>query len=237
MRIRTPQTRTTRLGATALAGVVGASLLGLGSAPALAVPGPVVAHEAAECTVTDTVLTWGVKESFRSYIDTIAKGTATPDGEGVTYETPNYIWAPGSGTVSNHGDAASIAQTGTVHFEGHEGVLQLFVANPSLEIVSAEEAYLRLDLKSTTPTGEEAIDEQQVRAVELDIAGRLSADGVALTFDAAPGKLTPEGAKAFGGFYAAYDEMDPVTLTGKTSCEFEAGALPEPESTETPQAQ
>lgn len=234
MRPRTSTTRQLSLGATALAGLLGASLLGLAPAQAVPAPTPAFGHETAQCEVTDSTLSWGVKESFRAYIDGIAKGSWTV--EGATYATPEFSWT-GAGTVSNHGDTASIAHTGQVHFEGHEGVLQLFISNPTLEIVSADEAYLRLDMKSTTVDGTDGPAEEQVRAIELDTAGRLSADGTTLTLDAAPAKLTPEGAVAFASFYPDYEEMDPVSLTGKTSCTFEAGALPEPSPSETPQAQ
>ncbi|MBC9936649.1 MULTISPECIES: HtaA domain-containing protein [unclassified Leucobacter] len=215
-------------GAFAAIGVVAACAIAPAAvaAPLVASPaaGPLAAEMGVGCTVSDASLEWGIIERWRAYITgTIANGDWTLK-DGVEYETPAFRWAAGSGAIEADG-SGSIGFTGGVLFAGHEGLLQLDVANPTLELVSPTEAYLLLDLASTKQTGEPDVTLPQVRAVKLDLAGRIVVNGVTLEIVDAPGRFTAEGASAFGGFYAAGEEVDPLSLTAQADgCALEAGA-------------
>lgn len=180
----------------------------------------------AACEVTDATLSWGTLARWRAYIQgSIAHGSWSEEGN-VSYELPDFVWTEGEGILATTGEMGSVTLDGEVLFTGHGGNLQVRVGSPTFEIVDAEEAYLVLDLSSTKPSGEDDIMVTQERAVKLDIAGTMTADGDTLTFANIEGQLTAEGAAAFGGFYSAGEPVDPVTLvvTAGNGCEFLASA-------------
>lgn len=180
----------------------------------------------AACEVSDATLEWGVIERWRSYISgSIAKGKWEVEGN-VEYETPNFTWTEGEGSIAQNGEAAKVEFEGTIHFSGHDDLLQVDLENPTLEIVDSEEAYLLLDLSSTTQTGEPEVSVKQERAVLLDIADAVTVEGDTFTLTEAEGQLTAEGAAAFGGFYSAGEDIDPVTVTATATegCTFGAVA-------------
>lgn len=214
-------------GFTALTGAVL-----LAPATAQAAPGEVRHAEPrhtesiAACDVTDATLNWGTLERWRAYIQgSIAQGSWSEEGN-VAYELPEFRWSEGEGIVAVTAEAGSVNFEGTVVFEGHDGLLNVTLGNPTLEIVDPTEAYLLLDLSSTKQSGEPDIEVKQERAVKLDFnAASGKVDGNTLTFNALEGQLTAEGAAAFGGFYSAGEQVDPVTVTmstGDSGCSFVA---------------
>ncbi len=63
------------------------------------------------CPVDDATLTWGFKETFRSYISgSIANGEWTV-ADGATYETPDFGWSDGTGAYDPDGGEGLIAFT------------------------------------------------------------------------------------------------------------------------------
>lgn len=212
--------------ATAALALAGAALIAPSVAPDV-VATPAFAQDAAtECEVTDVTLEWGVLERFRTYIlGSIAKGDWTLDGN-VTYETPTFTWSGGEGTLNPDGSSANIGFTGSVLFSAHGGLLAVELANPTLEIISPDEAYLRLDLTATNTSGEPTVSVIQERAVKLDVAGS-AADGDRIVFEGVSGTLTAEGASAFGGFYEEGQPVDSITVT-VPSCVIEQPVVDEP---------
>ena len=153
-------------------------------------------------------MTWGFKESFRSYISgTIANGEWTV-ADGATYTTPNFGWADGIGTISD-GDG-DIRFTGSIEFTGHGGILDTTVANPRLELTGSSTATLVMDVSGTTQQGA-AVDEKAVKFAAVDLSAAKYGDGSVAIVDA-PVTLTEAGAAAFGT-YAAGEQLDPVTVT------------------------
>ncbi|MGV8876288.1 MAG: HtaA domain-containing protein, partial [Rhodoglobus sp.] len=60
----------------------------------------IAATNTATCSVSDAAITWGVKESLRSYISgTIAHGEWTVS-DGASYSTPNFGWSDGAGALN-----------------------------------------------------------------------------------------------------------------------------------------
>jgi len=170
---------------------------------------PTVAAAADACEVQSSTLTWGFKESFRSYISgSIANGQWTV-ADGATYETPSFGWTDGQGTFDRA--TGTLAFTGSITFTGHGGILNTTVANPEIRFVDGQHAVLLVDVSGTTQQGAQ-IDEQQVEFVDLDLAGAITSDAATVSVTDAAATLTAAGAEAFGT-YQAGEQFDPITLT------------------------
>lgn len=181
--------------------LVAAALAGasLGGVPMAA---PVV------CDVTDATLTWGFKESFRSYIDgDIANGSWSSAGN-ASYATPNFTWSGGTGTYTPIYDRLEVAFTGSVEFTGHDGLLDTTIADPSVR-VDGKSGTLSLDVSGPTMEGEQ-IDSADVRFVGLVSTGTTgNSSRRQVQADSA---LTADGAVAFPN-YEAGTSFDPVLIT------------------------
>jgi hypothetical protein len=182
---------------------------------AIAVASGPAAGAADTCTVTGSDLTWGFKESFRSYIySTIANGQWTVS-DGATYETPSFGFTNGSGSYDPPSGKGTVDFSGTIEFTGHGGILDTIVANPHVRFADASTAYLLLDVSGTTQEGAE-IAEQTVEFARIDLAAAaVDVTGDTLHIVNAPATLTANGAHAFGT-YPAGEPLDPVTLTIST---------------------
>ena len=168
------------------------------------------------CAVESGDLTWGFKESFRSYISgSIANGEWTV-ADGATYETPDFGWTDATGTYDAATSAGQVDFTGSITFTGHDGVLNTTVANPSIRFDSADSATLLLDVTGTT---QEGVSEEKtaVEFVTLDLSAATvdSADGV-VTITGAPAVLTADGSEVFGT-YEAGEAFDAVTVSFTTA--------------------
>ncbi len=161
------------------------------------------------CPVDAGTLTWGFKESFRSYISgSIANGEWIVS-DGATYATPEFGWSGGKGAYDAEGGL--VAFTGAVEFTGHGGILDTTVANPQLRFIDADTAVLVLDVSGTTQDGA-TVDQKGVEFVDIDLSGAMENKDGTLTVTAAPTVLTPAGAAAFGT-YEAGEPFDPVSFT------------------------
>jgi len=193
------------LGGSALAG----SLL---LVPAIG-PDTAAAAEDGACVVTDGSFTWGVKESFRSYISgSIANGSWEPS-EGATYETPDFQWSGATGEIDPETGTGTVSFVGTVHFTGHDGVLDLTMANPTIEFEGDGKAALLLDTRSTDATGEVAIDAEQEWVGEVTVTDAVAPQNSELELTDMTTVLTNSGAKAFAGFYESGVELDPISVS------------------------
>ena len=215
--------------------VVGALALAAAAAvlpaPSGAVAGAAAATGASSCTVSGATLSWGVKESFRSYISgSIAKGAWTPEG-GATYATPSFGWASGAGQLGDGpagdvttgdvpaGDVTTgdVAFVGSVRFTGHQGVLDTTLADPVLRFTSPTSAQLLLDVAGTTQEGV-AVSSPDVPFADVDLSASPVDPGTgALSFAGAPTTLTAEGAAAFGS-YEPGTALDPLTADVPVAC-------------------
>nr|WP_228506740.1 HtaA domain-containing protein [Frigoribacterium sp. VKM Ac-2530] len=164
-------------------------------------------------------MSWGVKESFRSYISgSIAKGAWTPEG-GATYATPSFGWAAGAGQLGDPtaGATGDVAFVGSVRFTGHQGVLDTTIADPVLRFTSATSAQLLLDVAGTTQEGV-AVSSPDVPFADVDLsASPVDPSTGALSFAGAPATLTAEGAAAFGS-YEPGTALDPLTADVPVAC-------------------
>lgn len=163
------------------------------------------------CVITSGDLSWGVRESFRSYISGIANG-AWEVSEGATYETPKFGWTNPVGQIDADTGEGTASFAGLIHFTGHDGALTLKLANPTIEFVGDGTARLLLDSTSQRATGELAIDEEQAYIGKIEGIGDIDPASGAISFVDASVVLTSDGASAFGDFYASGEALDPITL-------------------------
>ena len=165
------------------------------------------------CEVQDVSITWGFKESFRSYISgSIAQGSWEASGD-VGYEIPHFTLTGGTGHVHAARDEGIVAFEGGIVFSGHDGILETSLQNPELIIIGSREATLMFDVTGDT------MEEVSVNQPDVPFAtvtwGRgaenvVPSDGV-WSVEGAQVVLTQEGSDAFGT-YPAGEKMDPLSF-------------------------
>jgi len=194
----------------------------------------VITTTATTCPVSDATLTWGFKESFRSYISgSIANGEWTVT-DGATYEVPNFGWSAGTGSYDSSTSAGLIGFTGTIEFTGHDGALDTTVSNPQVRFVDENTAVVLLDIAGETQDGA-AVDQTAIEFVELDLSAATvtNEDGIVSITDA-PATLTAAGESAFGT-YEAGEAFDGVSIEFSTpECAAPVATTDEPEAEVTP---
>lgn len=174
---------------------------------------PATAPEGA-CEVREVTITWGFKESFRSYISgAIAQGSWETSGD-VGYSLPEFTFTGGEGYVTPDRADADVSFEGALVFTGHEGILDTTLANPRLAVVDTRSAVLYVDVAGDT------MDEVSVSEVDVPFAqvvwGSSDEDVDAETglweVRGAEVVLTEQGSAAFGT-YPAGEVMDPMALS------------------------
>ena len=163
------------------------------------------------CDVRSWEITWGFKESFRSYLSgTIANGGWETAGN-ITYTTPFFTLFGSSGYLNTEGDRGEITGFGRIDFTGHEGFLDQRISGPKFVIESPNRGAIYFSVKGNTQDGV-SVDEASVRFAEVNIQ-RYSVDPGAGVWAlvSAPVVLTEDGAAAFGT-YPAGEAMDPIDI-------------------------
>ena len=184
------------------------------AAAALTLGGVLLASPAAAaeaCPVADATITWGFKESFRSYLSgTIANGEWIVT-EPVTYETPEFGFAGGDGDYDGGSGAGSVVFDGRIQFTGHGGILDTTISAVELRFVDGGRAILVADVSGTTQAGD-PVDARAVEFVSLDLTGVATLEGSTIMITDAPATLTADGAAAFGT-YLEGETFDPLSAT------------------------
>lgn len=186
-----------------------------------AVPATTDVPGSMECTLVDGALSWGIKESFRSYISgSIAEGEWVV-ADGATYATPVFTFPASDGATDMQANQSVVAFRGSVQFSGHGGLLQTTLANPVLTIADGR-AHLALDVASVpmeqAMQGDSTMHTaEQVSFVDVDLTDlTVTQEGEMLTFalDDAATHITADGFAAFGSYQAgtAFDAID-ITVT------------------------
>ncbi len=162
--------------------------------------------------IADGTLDWGVKQSFRTYVTgPVAKGTITAAG-GATQASGNgaFTFSDATGTYDTEAGILKAGFKGAVTFKGHE-----HDGAHSLDLTLGD---LRVNLtkgKGTLSADVADHDETTQDVVLADLSSQsptLTAKDDVISLDKVTATLTETGAKAFGGFYAAGAELDPVSL-------------------------
>ncbi|MFS0713601.1 HtaA domain-containing protein [Microbacterium sp. 2P01SA-2] len=223
--------------ARASLGALVVASLSLGGASAASAVGAAESGSQSACTITDATITWGFKESFRSYISgSIAKGAWEPFG-GVGYETPAFTWSGGTGSYDPETGSGTIAFPGGIRFTGHGGLLDSTVQNATLELAPASGRVIvdlsGVSMESALAGDDTVVTTAQVPLVSLDLAGlETTVSGEALTLAAtdAATAITEEGYAAFGN-YETGTAFDPLSFTASGVC-----ATPTPTAEPSPTA-
>ena len=161
--------------------------------------------------VVDGGLDWGLKASFRNYIQTTAAGTITP-GNGATTNGDGTFHFPldVNGDEYVEGDVTA-AFDGSVHFTGHSGALDLTVSDLRV-VTTGSTGVLVADLVNA-PVGDapETFDDVELVALDLSGSGPIVV-GTSLRWDDIVASLTADGAEAFAGFYTTGTAFDTADL-------------------------
>jgi hypothetical protein len=179
---------------------------------------------AGSCLVENATLGWGFKESFRNYIEGIARG-GWELADGATYTYPTFGFTGGKGSYNPEESSGVVSFGGSIRFTGHDGALNTTLTNPQIEFVDDTTAYILLDVSGTTQDGQ-AIADTAIRFAKLDLAsGTFAQDAGSVTGADIAAVLTDEGAAAFGT-YAAGEELDPVAFTVPLPADCGVAAAP-----------
>ena len=201
--------------------------------PLLAVAGVLVPTQAASAApgdVAGATLSWGFKESFRTYVaGPIAHGSVS--GDGVATASAPYSWSGGTGQST--GGTGSVAYPGSVKFQGHLGMnvpadeyaLDVTISDVRITLSSATAGTLTADVVSRSlETGEFATySDVALAALDLSTASDTSTAEV-VGFSGVSATLTAAGAPAFAGFYEAGTALDALSF----SWPVEQAPAPEP---------
>ena len=175
------------------------------------IPGACASGPAEPVTFGSGWLDWGIKQSFRNYIEgSIATGSyeafdgasRNPDGT-VRFDVLGGAFDPADGS-------GELTIDGSVAFHGHHGQLEMKLSNIRLEL-AGEQGTLFADIVSRALADGSTRDYPGVAlaALTLPPGGPTAiAGGVAL--GPIQSLLTEAGAPPFGGFYAAGTALDPI---------------------------
>lgn len=159
-------------------------------------------------------LDWGIKASFRTYVvGGIAHGTIDV-ADGATRNADGTFHFPVTGGEYDPETSATVVRFGgTASFRGHDGLLEMTLSRPRVEI-TPEGAKLVADVRSRALTDGAPLLEYPgvtVAEIDADAATPVVADGTT-SWSALPATLSEPGAPAFAGFYQAGAELDPVSF-------------------------
>ncbi|HZZ87505.1 MAG TPA: HtaA domain-containing protein [Caulobacteraceae bacterium] len=147
-------------------------------------------------------LIWGVKQSFRSYVE--AAGGAIELGAGAARDADGafaFAAAGGDLVIEADGKPAGAGRfTGEVRFEAHGGMLSVLLADPWLEIGPAA---------ASITVAESAARSSRVELAVLDLAAAVTDDGGDIII---PAKLSKDGWRILGDHYLPFTPLDPVRL-------------------------
>ncbi len=157
-------------------------------------------------------LDWGLKQSFRSYVEgPIAKGAFSGGS-----------FSASSGALNtDSGVRGRIVFSGAITATGHNGLLDFRLASPTIVLNGSGSAALYAQVTSTDTTGKPATS-GTVHFADLSF-GSAAISGSSVSVQGARATLTSAGATAFAGFYGAGTALDPVSfrveLGAQTPCD------------------
>mgnify|MGYP000992026643 CR=1 FL=1 len=168
---------------------------------------------------------WGLRQSFRSYIKT---GPAHGSWELLDGATGEFNFPVDDGQSITADTPGTITFKGGVHFTGHDGQLDITIANPVVKFTGPDTADLLLNVKSKAMGAADITDYGQIEFAKLSNI-TIQHDGEKkLTVKAPKVALTAKGAQGFANFYKEGTELDPFSF------EINETAAPSPTPTPTP---
>jgi len=148
-------------------------------------------------------LTWGLKQSFRAYVEAAggviepgAGAGRTPDGTFVFAGVPDAgLELDADGKPHGLGKYA-----GEVRFDAHGGMLAVLLADPWLEIGPST---------ASLTVAESAARDRRVELALLDLAAATAGDEGEIVI---PTKLAKDGWRILGDHYLPMTPLDPLRL-------------------------
>ena len=197
---------------------------------------------ASEQSLQDVTVNWGLKKSFRSYINgPFSQGSQKLTGV-TTNEDGSYHFTAAEGTVAN--GEYSVAFTGSsIHYTAHHGLLEVIISDLSVTIkdgVGTVRANVQSRPYNGNTTPNDLVETKNMTLGTFNASG-LKVEGNTITLpsvDEENGtrvKLSEEATGAFAGFYKAGQELDALSFSA-TIVTKEAPA-PSPEPSTEPSAE
>ncbi|AZQ71311.1 hypothetical protein EKH77_08875 [Streptomyces luteoverticillatus] len=212
----------------ALAAAVATAAAALG-ATALTAPAAHAVDGPPPMTLKDGTLGWGLKKSFRDYVEGgFANGAIKVTDGAQRAGDGSFAFADGAGTYDMSTHAVSSTFKGGVRFTGHDGELDITFAGLKLAgDAGGKTGRITADVTKDGATQ----DDVPIAALDLAAAKRTMGAGGKVTFDAIPATLTAEGAKVFSyqgrSMYKQGAELDKATFT--TTAVTAARPQPQPD--------
>ena len=197
---------------------------------------------ASEQSLQDVTVNWGLKKSFRSYINgPFSQGSQELTGV-TTNEDGSYHFTSAEGTVAN--GEYSVTFTGSsIHYTAHHGLLEVIISDLSVTIkdgVGTVRANVQSRPYNGNTTPNDLVETKNMTIGTFNASG-LKVEGNTITLpsvDEENGtrvKLSEEATGAFAGFYKAGQELDALSFSA-TIVTKEAPA-PSPEPSTEPSAE
>lgn len=200
---------------------------------------------ASEQSLQDVTVNWGLKKSFRSYINgPFSQGSQKLTGV-TTNEDGSYHFTSAKGTVAN--GEYSVTFTGSsIHYTAHHGLLEVIISDLSVTIkdgVGTVRANVQSRPYNGNTTPNDLVETKNMTIGTFNASG-LKVEGNTITLpsvDEENGtrvKLAEEATGAFAGFYKAGQELDALSFSA-TIVTKEAPAptaKPSPEPSNEPTA-
>ena len=175
---------------------------------------------ASEQSLQDVTVNWGLKKSFRSYINgAFSQGSQELTGV-TTNEDGSYHFTSAEGTVAN--GEYSVTFTGSsIHYTAHHGLLEVIISDLSVTIkdgVGTVRANVQSRPYNGNTTPNDLVETKNMTLGTFNASG-LKVEGNTITLpsvDEENGtrvKLSEEATGAFAGFYKAGQELDALSFS------------------------
>ena len=190
---------------------------------------------ASEQSLQDVTVNWGLKKSFRSYINgPFSQGSQELTGV-TTNEDGSYHFTSAEGTVAN--GEYSVTFTGSsIHYTAHHGLLEVIISDLSVTIkdgVGTVRANVQSRPYNGNTTPNDLVETKNMTLGTFNASG-LKVEGNTITLpsvDEENGtrvKLAEEATGAFAGFYKAGQELDALGFSATIVTKEAPAPSPEP---------
>ena len=190
---------------------------------------------ASEQSLQDVTVNWGLKKSFRSYINgAFSQGSQELTGV-TTNEDGSYHFTSAEGTVAN--GEYSVTFTGSsIHYTAHHGLLEVIISDLSVTIkdgVGTVRANVQSRPYNGNTTPNDLVETKNMTLGTFNASG-LKVEGNTITLpsvDEENGtrvKLSEEATGAFAGFYKAGQELDALGFSATVVTKEAPAPSPEP---------
>lgn len=195
---------------------------------------------ASEQSLQDVTVNWGLKKSFRSYINgPFSQGSQELTGV-TTNEDGSYHFTSAEGTVAN--GEYSVTFTGSsIHYTAHHGLLEVIISDLSVTIkdgVGTVRANVQSRPYNGNTTPNDLVETKNMTLGTFNASG-LKVEGNTITLpsvDEENGtrvKLSEEATGAFAGFYKAGQELDALSFSATIVTKEAPAPSPEPSAKPT----